>query len=79
MIYLDETNTKSLEDEKEMTLHYIGGKTAKCRIEKETRKYIVFRSEGWNMKYRLNKETGEVQDGTYHNVLKGLYVDIDDK
>lgn len=57
-----------------MILHYIGGKTAECVIEKETKKYIVFRAKGWNTRYRLNKETGEVQHGTYHNVLKGLYV-----
>lgn len=45
-------------------------------------KYIIFRAGNTGIigsKYRLNKETGEVQDGTYHNVLKGLYVDLDDK
>lgn len=60
-----------------MTLHFIGGKTSECKIEKETKKYITFRAGNGiiGTKYRLNKETGEVQDGTYHNVLKGLYVD----
>lgn len=61
-----------------MTLHYIGGKTVECRVEKETKKYIIFRAGNVGVigiKYRLNKETGEVQDGTYHKVIKGLYVE----
>ena len=55
-----------------MVLHY-PDYTSECKIEKETKKYVIFRA-GFNTRYRLNKETGEVQDGTYHNVIKGLYV-----
>lgn len=47
-----------------------------CDIIKETKKYIVFRSKGNLMKYIYNKETQEVQDGTYHNVIKGLKIEI---
>lgn len=47
-----------------------------CTIIKETKKYIVFRCKGNLMKYRYNKETQEVQDGTYHNVIKGLRIEI---
>jgi len=57
-----------------MTLHFIGGKTSSVRILKETKKYLEIRTIGYNTKYRINKETGEVQDGTYHNVIKGLYI-----
>lgn len=57
-----------------MKLHFQGGAESEITVIKETKKYLVFRSSGNLMKYRLNKETGEVQDGTYHNVIKGLYV-----
>ena len=56
-----------------MTLHYVGGKTAKCEIIKETKKYITFVAN-YGIKYRLDKETGKVQDGTYHKEIKGLTV-----
>ncbi len=57
-----------------MILIFDGGKTGYCEILKETKKYIDFRCKSNNMKYRYNKETQEVQDGTYHNVLKKLRV-----
>ena len=61
-----------------MTLHFVGGKTSdKISIIKETKKYIEFRCLSNTMKYRYNKETGEVQDGTYHKVIKGMSFTID--
>ena len=60
-----------------MILHFRGGKTSNdLSIIKETKKYIVFRCHENTMKYRYNKETGEVQNGTYHNVIKGMSLDI---
>ena len=60
-----------------MVLHFVGGKTSnELSIIKETKKYIVFRCHENTMKYRYNKETGEVQNGTYHNVIKGMSLDI---
>ena len=60
-----------------MVLHFVGGKTSNnLSIMKETKKYIVFRCHENTMKYRYNKETGEVQNGTYHNVIKGMSLDI---
>lgn len=56
-----------------MTLHFANGKESQINVIKETKKYIVFRADN-GFKYRLNKETGEVQDGTYHTVIKELYV-----
>lgn len=56
-----------------MTLHFVCGKTSdKLSIIKETKKYIVFRCLANTMKYRYDKETGEVQDETYHNVIQGM-------
>lgn len=46
-----------------------------CVILKETKKYITFRCKSNTMKYRYNKETKEVQDGTYHKALKGLSIE----
>lgn len=58
-------------------LHFVGGKTSKnLSIIKETKKYIVFRCHDNTMKYRYNKETGEVQNGTYHNVIKGMSLEL---
>jgi len=57
-----------------MILHFIGGKTGMLSILKETKKYFTVRCDDNHMRYRINKETGEVQDGTYHSVIKGLYV-----
>ena len=60
-----------------MILHFVGGKTSKeLSIIKETKKYIVFRCHDNTMRYRYNKETGEVQNGTYHSVIKGMSLDI---
>ena len=61
-----------------MTLHFVGGRTSdKLLVIKETKKYIVFRCHSnIAMKYRYNKETGEVQDGTYHNVIQGMSLEL---
>ena len=57
-----------------MILHFIGGKTDNLIVDKETRKYLIVHTENSHMHYRVNKETGEVQDNAYHYVIKGLYV-----
>ena len=60
-----------------MVLHFVGGKTSDdLSIIKETKKYIVFRCHSNTMKYRYNKETREVQNGTYHNVIKGMSLEL---
>ena len=60
-----------------MILHFRGGKASEdLSIIKETKKYIVFRCHDNTMKYRYNKETGEVQNGTYHNVIKGMSLEL---
>lgn len=45
-------------------------------VLKETKKYLYFRCNSNTMKYRYNKYTDEVQDGTYHNVIKGMKFEI---
>lgn len=59
-----------------MKLVFVNDKKSECTILKETKKYIIFRCKGNTMKYRYNKETEEVQDGTYHNIIKGLKVEL---
>ena len=60
-----------------MILHFVGGKTSDdLSIIKETKKYIVLRCHDNTMRYRYNKETGEVQNGTYHNVIKGMWLEL---
>ena len=60
-----------------MILHFVGGKTSdNLSIIKETKKYIVFRCHDNTMRYRYNKETGEVQNGTYHKVIKGMWLEL---
>lgn len=61
-----------------MVLHFIGGLKDTLEVLKETRKYLYVRTEhGWHTRYRIVKETGEVQDGTYFKTIKGLYVTED--
>lgn len=72
-----ELSNKTVYGGKNMTLHFVGGSTSdKLSVIKETKKYIVFRCHSNTMKYRYNKETGEVQDGTYHNVIKGMSLEL---
>lgn len=60
-----------------MILHFRGGNTSEnLSIIKETKKYIIFRCHDNTMKYRYNKETGEIQNGTYHNVIKGMWLEL---
>ena len=60
-----------------MVLHFRGGNTSEdLSIIKETKKYITFRCHDNTMRYRYNKETGEVQNGTYHNVIKGMWLEL---
>lgn len=58
-----------------MILIFQNNRKSECTVIKETKKYITFRCKSNTMKYRYNKETKEVQDGTYHNVLKGLSIE----
>ena len=57
-----------------MTLHYIGGATAECKITKEGRKYTYFTAGAYNRKYRLNKETREVECAPYWDIVPKMYV-----
>ena len=60
-----------------MVLHFRGGNISdNLSIIKETKKYIVLRCHDNTMRYRYNKETGEVQSGTYHNVIKGMWLEL---
>ena len=42
----------------------------------ETRRYLTFRNLDNTMKYRYDKATGEVQDGTYHKVIAGMKFEL---
>ena len=60
-----------------MTLHFVGGKTStNLTVIKETKKFLEFRCNNTTIKYRYNKETKEVQNGTYHDVIKGMVLDL---
>lgn len=53
-----------------------GKESEKIEIISETKKYIVFRNLGNHMKYRYNKITEEVQDGTYFKTIKGMNFEL---
>lgn len=55
-------------------LVFQGGKESGIEILKDARKYTTFRAVGNSMKYRLNKENGEVQSSPYWNVIKNMYL-----
>ena len=57
-----------------MYLIFQNGSKGECEILKETKKYITFRCKGNLMKYRYNKETKEVQDGTYHRKIDRMHI-----
>jgi hypothetical protein len=57
-----------------MKLNFVGGKVGTVTVISETKKYITFRCNKNTMKYRYNKETKEVQDGTYHKTIKGMSI-----
>ena len=58
-----------------MKLHFVGGAVADVEIQKQTKKYTTILCLGNYRHYRVNNETGEVQDNTYHNVIKGLWIE----
>ena len=64
---------ETLKEQHELYQVYKDCKEAQSAIE--TKKYITFRCNSNTMKYRYNKETKEVQDGTYHKVIKGLFIE----
>lgn len=57
-----------------MKLHYIGGKVAECEITKEGKKYIYFKTV--TGKYRVVKETGDVQIAPYWKTEKKMSVEF---
>lgn len=59
-----------------MTLHFIGGKTAECKITKEGKKYIYFTAGSYGIKYRVDKESGAVQISPYWNTEKRMNVEF---
>lgn len=58
-----------------MKLYFVGGIASEIVIIKETKAYMIFRAIHNGMRYRLNKETGEVQNAIYHTAIKGLKVE----
>ena len=58
-----------------MTLHFIGGDTATCKVTKEGNKYTYFTAGKYSVKYRLDKTTGNVQVAPYWNIIKGMHVE----
>lgn len=59
-----------------MNLIFPSDRKSECVVLKETKKYIVFRCKSNKMKYRYDKDKNIVQDGTYHNALKGLSIEL---
>ncbi len=55
-----------------MILHFEGDQKRKSKIEvtKEGRKWLYFTALSNHCKYRMNKETGEVQVAPYWNKTK---------
>ena len=58
-----------------MKLRFVNGNTTEVKVEKETKKFINLYCPMNAVRYRVNKETGEVQDGTYHKTIKGMCVE----
>ena len=56
-----------------MTLYYQGGATAKAHVLKDGRKWIYIKTA--TGKYRVDKQTGEVQIAPYWNIGKDMYVE----
>lgn len=57
-----------------MTLHYVGGATAECKVTKDGRKYTYFTAGSYSVKYRLNKETNVVEVAPYWRKEPKMYV-----
>lgn len=60
--------------ETDIVLHFIGGATAEAKITKEGRKYTYFTAGSFNIKYRLNKETNQVEVAPYWRKEPKMYV-----
>ena len=58
-----------------MKLHFVGGAVADVEVQKQTKKYTTILCQANGRHYRVNNETGEVQENTYHKVIKGLCVE----
>lgn len=60
-----------------MTLHYQGGKTAQVEVVKDGRRWMYIKPMDSFVpgKYRVDKQTGEVQIAPYWNTGDGMYVD----
>ena len=58
-----------------MKLHFVGGAVADVEVQKQTKKYTTILCNANGRHYRVNNETGEVQENTYHKVIKGLWVE----
>ena len=55
-------------------LHFINGGTSEINIEKEGRKWVYFMAKTTGIRYRVDKESGEVQVAPYWSTIKGIYV-----
>ncbi len=60
-----------------MTLHFGNGKEAKAKITKDGRKYTYFAAGSYGIKYRVNKETGDVEVSPYWRKEPKLFVTMD--
>ena len=58
-----------------MKLHFVGGAVGDVEVQKQTKKYTTILCNATGRHYRVNNETGEVQENTYHKVIKGLWVE----
>lgn len=71
-------NTQGIQHLKNITnddiLVFQGGKESSISIEKDTKKYTVFRATQNRRTYRLDKNTGEVQASPYWDVIKDMYL-----
>lgn len=57
-----------------MLLHLVGGITSECKVTKDGRKWVYFTAGRFNCKYRMDKQTGEVQIAPYWETDTRLYV-----
>ena len=60
-----------------MKLHFDNGKEAEAKITKDGRKYIYFTAGSFGIKYRVAKETGEVEVSPYWRREPKLFVTMD--
>jgi hypothetical protein len=56
---------------------FVNGKESEnIQIISETKKYIIFRNLGNQMKYRYNKIDDTVSDGTYNKTIIGMKFEL---